>query len=220
MPTAADKISQEIWDMVAERLPALSARYAATVFHFRLRPQQEKHAAIWDAIFQDLTWVSTASGTGCGPILIGKDLDHCWNNDVSQLQNPYLVLLAKPFESHSERGLFLQSLRCHRTQDDSRELELASGVALNVAHLYDAHGKVPVRVTKLLDQHKRVRTAFLFWQGSSIDFANLETIVGARGMGSVLKSFVGYRLTLEHQDGARVQYCFEPHTHEALRTKD
>ncbi len=212
MPTAADKISQELWDMIANHLPALSARYAATVFGFRLRPQQEQHAEIWNAIFRDLKWMSTAGSTGCEPVLIGKDLDrHRWG-DSSQLENSYLVLLAKPFESPSERKLFLQSLRDHPAQEDSREIELTSGVTLNVAHLYDSHGRLPARITKLLDQHKRVRTAVLFWQGSSIDFVNLETMVGARGLGSVLKAFVGYRLTLEHFDGAREQYRFEPRT--------
>lgn len=212
MSTAADKISQELWDMVADHLPSLSARYAATAFGFRLKPQQERHAGIWDAVFQDLTWVSAASSTGCEPVLIGKDLDPHGDDNVYPLENPYLVLVAKPFESRSERELFLHSLRGHQAQDDNRELELASGVTLNVAHLHDPHGRLPVRITKLLDRHKRVRTAVLFWQGSSIDSVNLETIVGARGMGSVLKSFLGYRLALEYFDGARVQYRFEPHS--------
>ena len=211
MPTAAEKISQELWDMIADHLPALSARYAATVFGFRLRPQQEQHAEIWSAIFQDLTWISTASSTGCEPVLIGKDLDHRWG-DSSQLGDSYLVLLAKPFESPSERKLFLQSLRDHQAQEDNRELELASGVTLNVARLYDTHSRIPVRITKLLVRKKRVRTALLFWQGSSIDSANLETIVGARGVGSMLKSFLGYRLTLKYLGGSQVQYRFESHS--------
>ena len=205
MPTAAHKISQEVWDMIADYLPALSARYAALALNFRLRPQQKKQAGIWDAIFQDLTWVSEASNTGCGPVLIGKDLSG---------DNLYLVLLAKPFESRSETQLFLRSLKDHHVHndDDNHELEFTSGVTLNVAHLYRPRGKLPVRITKLLERHKRVRTAFMFWQGRSIDSTNLETIVGAKGMGYTLKSFVGYRLTLNYLDDTRVQYRFKPQT--------
>ena len=212
MPTAAEKISLELWDMIADHLPALSARYAATVFGFRLRPQQEQHAEIWNSIFQDLMWISTASSTSCEPVLIGKDLNHHRWGDSSQLESSYLVLLAKPLKSPSERKLFLHSLRDHQAQEDTRELELTSGVTLNVARLYDSNGRLPVRITKLLVRQKRVRTAFLFWHGSSIDFANLETIVGARGVGFILKSFLGYRLTLKYLNGARVQYRFESHS--------
>ena len=212
MPAAAKKISQELWDLVVNNLPALPASYAATAFDFRLRPQQEKHAAIWDAIFQDLTWVYTANDTGYKPVLIGKDLDRCWRDDASRLESPYLVLLAKPFESQSERELFLQSLRGHQTRENHQELHLDSGVILNVTNLYDSKSSLPVIIPNLFDRHKWVRTAVLFWQGSSIEFVNLETLVGARGMGSVLKSFLGYRLTLEYLGGTRAQYRFESHT--------
>lgn len=217
MPTTADKISQELWDMVTEYLPSLTAKYAATAFHFRLKPQQEKHAAIWDAIFQDLTWISAASSTGSEPVLIGKDLDLRWDDSTSRLENPYLVLVAKPFESDPDREIFLHSLRGYEIQENKQELKLTSGVILNVAHLYKPHGRLPVAITKLLDHHKRARTAFLFWQGSSIDFVNLETIVGARGIGSILKSFVGYRIIVEYPDGTRTQYRFEPYTHRMSR---
>ena len=76
MPTAVYKISQEVWDMVVDHLPALSAQYAATALNFDLRPPQKKLASIWDAIFRDLAWVSRASSTGCGPFLVGKGLDN------------------------------------------------------------------------------------------------------------------------------------------------
>ena len=212
MPAASKKISQELWDMVADNLPALSASYAATAFDFRLRPQQQRHAAIWDAIFQDPTWICKANDTGYEPVLMGKDLDRCWRNDVSPPESPYLVLLANPFQSRSERKLFLQSLRGYKAQGNHGELHLNSGVTLNVTHLYDSNNRLPVKISDLFDRYKRVRIAVLFWQGSTIEFVHVETIVGARGMDSVLKSFLGYRLTLEYVGGTRAQYRFESHT--------
>ena len=209
MASSTAKISQEIWDMITDHLPALSARYAATALDFHLRPQQEKLAGIWGALFRDLTWISRAGSTGCGPVLIGKDLDRCW--EVIRPERPYLVLLAKPFESKSEKELFLRCLRGPQEQADCRELELSSGVILNVAYLYDSNDRLHVKITDVFEQRKRVRTAILFWRGSSIDLVNLETLVGASGEHSVLKAFVGYRLTLKFLD-ARVQYLFEPHS--------
>lgn len=208
MPTAAGQVSQELWDMIVEYQSALPARYAATAFGFRLRPQQERLAGIWGAIFQDMRWISTVSSNGCGPILIGKSLDRWSSDSVSQREKPYLVLLAKPFESIIERDLFLHSLSGPRTLNDVRELELTSGVTLNVAHLYGSLDRLPVRIPELVDQYKRPRTAVLFWQGRSIASVNLETIVDAKGRGSergsVLKTFVGYRVALEYFDGTRI----------------
>lgn len=90
-------------------------------------------------------------------------------------------------------------------------------MVLNVAYLYENSDKIPVKTTKLLHRDTRVRTAVLFWQGSSINSVYLETIVGARGIGSVLKTCLGYRLTLAHLDDTRVQYRFEPQTdHERI----
>ena len=77
-------------------------------------------------------------------------------------------------------------------------------------YLYNPHNRLRARITELLYKYPRTRTAILSWQGSSIDFIDLETIVGARGTGSVLRAFVGYRLTLDYLDGTSVQCRFEP----------
>ena len=121
----AENLSQGHWDMIAEHLPALPARYATPAFDFRLRSRQEKLAGIWDAIFQDLTWVSIASSTGGEPVLIGKDLDDSSYNNVS----------------NSKEELFFQSLRAYKAPADSRELELTA-VVLNVAHRYGSRDRL------------------------------------------------------------------------------
>lgn len=194
--------------MIVEYQSALSARYAATAFDFRLRPQQERLTEIWGAIFQDMRWISTVSSNGCGPILIDKSLDRWSSNSVSQRKKPYLILLVKLFESIIERNLFLYSLSDPRILNNIRELELTSEIILNVTHLYNSFDRLSVRIPKLVNQYKRPRIAVLFWQGRSIASINLETIINAKERGSergsVLKTFVGYRVTLKYFDDTRI----------------
>ena len=89
----ASVIPQEIWDIIADNLPAFDAINAAKVFRFELRSQQEKYGQIWHAIFRDHTWITKATTEyGLNPLLIGCALQYCYFGDFPA-QATYLVLM-------------------------------------------------------------------------------------------------------------------------------
>lgn len=65
---------QEIWDMINQKLLSLNAVKAAKIFKFRVEPQVEKQAAVWNTIFQHIIWLDFMSKKGINSIFIKSKL--------------------------------------------------------------------------------------------------------------------------------------------------
>lgn len=65
---------------VTPHVPSLTTRYAARILSFGLWPRQESHSGVWNAIFEDSSWINQAIvDFKINPVLIGQNLHNCVN---------------------------------------------------------------------------------------------------------------------------------------------
>lgn len=119
------RMPQELWDRIVCDLPAFDAGNAAQTLGFELQPQQEKQSRMWNAIFQDSTWITgVTSRFGLNLVLIGHDLVNYYSSETLKARATYLVLLVGDPTSNIQFELFLDSLRPHRFHNDTMEMPL------------------------------------------------------------------------------------------------
>jgi len=166
-PKVIRRMSQELWDMVANNLPAVSTKDAAQALGFHLRTEQKKQYQLWDLIFRDQTWISKATVQyGVNPVLVGWGLHKYCNTKNIQVAKPaYLILVGgdQSGDLRFEKEIFFKSLRSHIFRKESSEVVFNSGLVLNVANVCSDAEVIPVKLDKLFSyQYKRLRTAYYF----------------------------------------------------------
>ena len=149
-------------------------------------------------------------------MLVGWGLhDYCTTKNIQVAKPAYLILVGgdQSGDLRFEREIFFESLRPHTFYKESGEVVFNSGLVLNVANVYSDPEVIPVRLDKVFSyRHKRLRTAYLYWQDSEPILRILKpaNIVGIGGRASKLHNVLHIcGLTLAGPDGRDVQYLFE-----------
>jgi hypothetical protein len=90
----APHVPQEIWDNITKDLSTLNPLRLSFLFKFKITLEaQKKHARVWRMLFRDEKWLYAAERYGLNPILIGFDLEYCYNrSDTNRNREKYLVL--------------------------------------------------------------------------------------------------------------------------------
>ena len=211
---AITNVPQEIWDKIADHLPAFDAMNAAKGLRFKLRSQQEKHSKVWHAIFRDTTWITKATTEyGLNPLLIGCDLYDCYADDFPQAQSTYLVLVAgdRTGDLRFEKDMFLESLKPHKFHKEALEVEFETGMTLNIANVYEDPEIIPLRPNRIFSRpHEGLDTAVMWWQESTLRTLNHRNMVGIWGTVTSLQQVLNIcGLTLNHPHGHVAEYTFE-----------
>jgi len=219
-PRFIAKLPQELWDIIARHLPAFDARSAAQALGFVLQPQQEKQSQLWNAIFQDVTWITEATiNSGLNPVLIGRDLyDYCSIENL-EVRALYLVLvIGEPASDiRFKSSLFLESLRPHKFHIHTMEVEFESGITLNIANVYQANGfpdpgVISVRPQRLFtNQQDRLQTAYIYWQDSQLRLRMLgqDSMVGNGEEASKLQLVLNICGLTLGREGRPMPYIFD-----------
>lgn len=131
------KKPQEVWNMITSHLPSLSARYASRALQFDLDPRMEMEGEIWNAVFQDLSWITKLTAQHQGdPILLGASIEDvaCGRLPLSSFsKHPLWVLLTGHTQQHEfEKDLFLRCLQPHAYYEDLHEVHFTTGLVLNI----------------------------------------------------------------------------------------
>jgi hypothetical protein len=209
MSSTYKKIPQELWDQITPHLPSLSTRYAARILSFGLWPSQESHSGVWDAIFEDTSWINQAIiDFNVNPVLIGQ----INNNNKSA----YLTLVVRdnPGDLRFRKKQFLKSLRGHPRLNKKYEVHFpSSNITLNVADVVGSFDVIPVDTKRLFSyRHKNLQSAYLLWNDPEhkVRIIDSEDIVGIGGKALTLKS-VSFicGLSITFSDDHREQYVFE-----------
>ena len=212
---AVSKVSQEIWDSVAYKLPSVIAVYAARALRFKIRPQQQAHIDLWKLIFLSEAWLSKVTTTfGLNPVLIGRDLEHCLYTGPTA--SSYLVLVAgdRTGDLMYAKEVLMRSLVPHDFDEETMEVEFPSGLRLNIANAYRDDEMPAVEIPKLFSSTagRRLRTAYLWWEdsGPKLRSVGTEGIVGMGGKAKWLRKIQRVcGITLTKPDRGEVQYIFE-----------
>ncbi|KAK3169309.1 hypothetical protein OEA41_008692 [Lepraria neglecta] len=214
-PKTITKIPQELWNIIANSLPAFDARNAAQALGFELQPEQDKQSQLWNAIFRDNTWITEATiKFGLNPVLIGRDLHSI---DTLKARVLYLILVAGDPTCDIQFELFLESLRPHKFHHDTMEVDFESGITLNVANVYQATtypnpGNVSIMPQRLFSKMQdRLQTAYIYWQDSEpmLRMLGHDSMVGNGEEASKLQLVLNLcGLTLS-RNGRPIQYDFD-----------
>ena len=185
------KIAQELWDNIIQNLPRLSALKASRVFHFRLPPARYKHTRVWEMIFKSQEWLDEAKSQGINPVLIGYDLENCYNSSQKGDEKNYLILqpgdMSGDFTTYNEesRQLFFSCLQPYNFDQASNEVRFSSGLVINIkAVLDDPEILMVPDLTKLFSiNNGRPEGRYLFWQHNGCALGRLDhsNIVGIDG---------------------------------------
>lgn len=123
--------------MITSHLPSLSARYASRTLQFQLDPSMEMNGKIWNAVFQNPSWINKLTTQHQGdPILLGASIEDIacgrllWS---SFSKHPRWVLLTGYAQQREfEKDLFLRCLQPHTYYEDLNEVHFTTGLVLNI----------------------------------------------------------------------------------------
>jgi hypothetical protein len=214
MPSTYKNIPQELWDQITPHLPSLSTRYAARILSFGLWPSQESHSGVWDAIFEDTSWINQAIiDFKVNPVLIGQNLHNCVN---SNNKSAYLTLVIRDNlgDLRFPIDTFLESLRGRPGLNKKHEVYFpSSNITLNVADVVLSSEIIPVDTKRLFSyRYKNLESAYLLWNDPEhkVRIIDSEHIVGIGGRAFTLKS-VSFicGLSITFSDHHREQYVLE-----------
>jgi len=135
---------QEIWNLITDDLPSLSAKYAACTLRFRLGPEKEKHGNIWGLIFQDLAWIAkVTSFSRLNPILLGASIENFWEDEQPSTAfsraSPWVFLIGSANVAFDkDRELFLRCLQPHTYIGTAHEVHFVSGTGFGASNTSSA----------------------------------------------------------------------------------
>ncbi len=204
----------ELWNQITLQLTSLSLRHAAMVLGFNLSPLQEEHSRVWDAIFEDPSWVYQAIiDLKVKPVLIGQNL-HNYINGTDKSVYLTLVIRDKDGVLRFRKDSFLKSLRDRPLLNSKNEVYFpSSNITLNVADIVIAPEIISVDTKRLFSyRHQSLKSAYLLWDDPEYKFRTIhsEDIVGIGGKASTLTS-VSFicGLSVTFSDHFREQYVFQ-----------
>lgn len=210
---------QEVWDLITDDLPSLSAKYAACTLGFRLGPEKEKHGNIWGLIFQDLAWiVKVTSFSRLDPILLGASIASFWEDEqpstVFSRASPWVFLIGSANAAFDkDRELFLQCLQPHTYIGTTHEVHFLSGLVLNVSDVVSESSEVmtlqPRRLFVRQNMGSGLVSYYVYWNnGPKIYTLQCEKIFGFGGVARDFAQIVrSCRCTIDG-NGERNTYQF------------
>lgn len=170
------QLAQELWDMIASKLPAISARNAAHTLHFPLSSSQSQHCKAWGAIFKNESWINKiTSECKVNPILISP----ARTKDYSRYMT--LVINDNSGDSRYHPQLFLDSLQPYQIINKD-EIKFETGFTLNVQDVFYAPSMISIKPNKLFScRRNRLCLSYLFWQDEKHRLRKF-TFKGIRGI--------------------------------------
>ena len=167
----APYLPQELWDNVTQHLSSPKVLQLASVFHFKLLPEQRKHAQVWGMLFQSEKWLDAAERHGLNPVLVGYDLEYCYNRKTLDQQDRYLILqpgdMSGDFTTYSKAmpRLFMSCLRSHEFDEKSKVIKIDRLSVYIGAVFNDPETMVLPKLSKLFSHKDRSpESRYLFWR--------------------------------------------------------
>ena len=217
------RLPQEIWDIVAHKIPSVALGHASHILGFKIRPEQQPITDLWSTIFKDDKWLNIAIEMGkkemsnwrkMNPALIGRDLEKLLSGNHSG-KGCYLVFVAHTRlpDICYEKEQLMRSLMPHTFEKEKQEIVFPNGLRVNILNVYsDCSELSPVRLDKLFEYREgRLQTSYLNYLDERTVSRDVgpEGIVGIGGQATKInkvKKVCGVTLTLP--DGERMQHLF------------
>lgn len=160
---------------------------------------QERHSQVWEGIFEDETWTSTASDLGLNPVLLGEGLHSIYNGTNNECAAPAEIALITGDISGDirfHRKTLFESLRRHTFREATNEVFFEdANIILNIHDALEAPEMISIDPEKLISgKENKLRSAYLFWRDSSYSLRTTgpEDIISSRGNASALKDVSVY----------------------------
>lgn len=190
------KKPQEIWNMITSYLPSLSARYASRTLQFQLDPSVEMNGKIWNAVFQNPSWITRLTAEHQGdPILLGASIKSiacgCLPLSLFSKHPVWVLLTGYAQQREFEKDLFLRCLQPHTYYEDLHEVHFNTGLVLNIQDvIYHSALMQEIRMEprKLFSSRgsgmgSSLISHYVYWHGDSqVHTLTSDKILGVGGL--------------------------------------
>jgi hypothetical protein len=171
-------LAQELKELIVDHLPLYPARYISRIFRVNLTSEMRTRK-IWDEIFKDYRWISTAGKMGLTPILVGHDLYSLY---YGPQKSCYLVLVDGDWSGdlRYERPKILDCLNPHHFNKETNEVTFKnSNIILNIDGQIRCGESIAVAPTRIFSK-RAVSSAALVWGETTLRKISRRHVTGVR----------------------------------------